>query len=122
MKKEETIKEYELIVVGGGLSGICASIAAAREGIKTALIQNRPVLGGNSSSEVKLHVLGADYHASRDNARETGIIEEILLENRKRNPQHSYSIFDTILWENVNFQNDFDLYLNTHMNQVNTIN
>ena len=122
MKKEETIKEYELIVVGGGLSGICASIAAAREGIKTALIQNRPVLGGNSSSEVKLHVLGADYHASRDNARETGIIEEILLENRKRNPQHSYSIFDTILWEKANFQDNLDLYLNTHMNQVNTIN
>ncbi len=119
MKK--TTKAYDVVVVGGGMSGICAAIAAAREGVNTALINNRPVLGGNASSEIRMHICGADQHEKRKNARETGIIEEILLENRKRNPQNSYSVFDTILWEKVTFQENLDLYLNTHITKVNTM-
>lgn len=53
---------YDVVVVGGGLSGVCAAIACARHGAKTALIQNRPVLGGNSSSEIRMHVAGANCH------------------------------------------------------------
>lgn len=49
---------YDLVVVGGGLAGICASVSAARLGLKVALIQNRPVLGGNSSSEIRVHIMG----------------------------------------------------------------
>lgn len=110
-KKELT---YDLVVVGGGMSGICAAIAGARNGIKVALVHNRPVLGGNASSEIRMHICGADCHGSRPNARETGILEEILLENRHHNPQYSYSVFDSILWEKVHYQEGLDLYLNTH--------
>jgi len=50
--------EYDFVVIGGGMAGTCAAISAARLGVKVALIQNRPVLGGNNSSEVRVH-LGA---------------------------------------------------------------
>ena len=112
-------RSYDVVVIGGGLSGLCAALASARHGAKTALVQNRPVLGGNASSEIRMHVGGADCHGKRPNARETGIIEELMLENQKRNPQHSFSIFDTILWEKAAFQENLDLYLNTHMESVN---
>lgn len=114
-------KEYELVVVGGGISGICAAIAGARKGLKTALINNRPVLGGNASSEIKMHICGADYHGSKPNTRETGIIEELLLANKAVNPQNSFSILDTILWEKTKFQKNLDLYLNTHLYSVDVL-
>lgn len=84
--KKSITKNYDVVIVGGGISGVCAAIAAARHGAKTALIHNRPVLGGNASSEIRMHICGADNHGNRSDARETGILEEILLENRKRTP------------------------------------
>ena len=75
-------KDYDVIVVGGGLSGMCAAISSARGGAKTALVHDRPVLGGNASSEIRMHVCGADRHSARANARETGILEELLLKNK----------------------------------------
>lgn len=109
---------YDFVVVGGGLSGICAAIAAARKGVKTALIHDRPVLGGNAGSEIRMHICGADHHMSVPNARETGILEEILLENKRRNPEMVYPIFDSVLWEKVHYQENLTLYLNTHMTEV----
>jgi hypothetical protein len=53
--------EYDFIVVGGGMAGICAAVSAARLGCKVALIQNRPVLGGNNSSEVRVGLSGLIY-------------------------------------------------------------
>lgn len=106
-------REYQVVVVGGGISGVCAALASARHGAQTALIQDRPVLGGNASSEIRMHICGANREGSRENARETGIIEEILLENQARNPQHSFSVCDTILWEKCAFQENLHLYLNT---------
>ena len=50
----------DFVVVGGGLAGACAAIAAARNGAKVVLVQDRSVLGGNASSEVRMHVVGAD--------------------------------------------------------------
>ena len=111
-------KKYDFIVVGGGMSGVCAAIAAARKGVKTALIHNRPVLGGMASSEHRMHICGADNHMSVPNVRETGILEEILLEHKRRNPETSYPIFDAVVWEKVHFQENLDLYLNTHMTEV----
>ena len=91
IKEEFNIKrdlktEYlgaDLVVIGGGLSGVCAAITAARKGIKVVLVQDRPVLGGNSSSEVRLWVLGATSHMGNNNrwSREGGVIDEILVEN-----------------------------------------
>ena len=117
---ESRIQEIncEFLVVGGGLSGICAALAAARKGVRTVLIQDRPVLGGNASSEMRMHICGADYHMSRPNARETGILEEILLENKRRNPTMNYPIFNSVLWEKVRFQENLSLYLNTYMAEV----
>lgn len=111
-------ENYDFIVVGGGMSGLCAAIAAARGGAKTALVHDRPVLGGNASSEMRMHICGADYHMSRPNARETGILEEILLEHKHRNPNNSYPIFDSVLWEKARFQENLSLYLNTRMLDV----
>lgn len=54
----ETTKTYDLVITGGGLSGCAAAIAAAEKGLKVALIHDRPVLGGNASSEIRVHTLG----------------------------------------------------------------
>ncbi len=48
----------DLVIVGGGIPGVCAAISAARLGLKVALIQDRPLLGGNNSSEVRVHLAG----------------------------------------------------------------
>lgn len=54
----EDAGKYDLVVVGGGVAGVCAAISAARLGLKVALIHDRPVLGGNNSSEVRVHLGG----------------------------------------------------------------
>ncbi len=111
-------EQYDIAVIGGGMSGICAALAAARMGAKTVLLQDRSVLGGNASSEIRMHIAGATRHGQRPNLRETGIIEEILLENKYRNPEHSYGMFDALLWEKVKYQENLSLYLNTVADNV----
>ncbi len=86
--------EVDFCVVGRGLAGMCAAIAAARHGLKIVLMHDRPVLGGNASSEIRMWVCGA----RGENMRETGIIEEIELENMVRNPQRNYSMWDALLY------------------------
>lgn len=66
--------DFDVVVVGAGAAGCCAAVAAARLGANTALIQNRPVLGGNSSDELGVGICGASV--SHPNARESGIMEE----------------------------------------------
>ena len=75
------VLNYDLVVVGGGMAGVCCAITAARQGVKVALIQDRPVLGGNASSEVRLWMLGATSHMGNNNrwSREGGVIDEILV-------------------------------------------
>src|SRR5512141_646192 len=93
----------DLVIVGGGLAGTCAAVTAARAGVRVVLIQNRPVLGGNASSEVRLWILGATSHMGNNNrwAREGGIMEEILVENLYRNPEGNPLILDTVMLEKV---------------------
>jgi hypothetical protein len=107
--------EADLVVVGGGLAGTCCAIAAAREGLKVVLVQDRPVLGGNASSEVRLWTLGATSHLGNNNrwSREGGIINEILEENLFRNRQGNAMIFDTILLEKCVNEPNITLLLNT---------
>lgn len=111
-------KAYDFIVVGGGLSGLCAAIAAARHGVHTALIQNRAMLGGNASSEIRVHINGAGRNDGYHNAIESGIVLELMMENMKRNPQNSYAVHDKILWEKAFFQQNLDLYLNTNLQEA----
>ncbi len=108
----------DLVVVGGGPTGVCTALAAARGGSSVILVQDRPVLGGNSSSEVRMHIVGANNNLP--DARETGIIEELRLENQVRNPQRSASMWDLLLWEKTQFHPNITLLLNTVMDSVRT--
>lgn len=93
--------ECDLLVAGGGMAGICAALAAARHGAKVILVQDRSRLGGNASSEVRMHIVGADHHGNRSGWREGGILEELRLENAMRNPQHAWELFDFMLYDKV---------------------
>ncbi|MEG0942889.1 MAG: FAD-dependent oxidoreductase [Angelakisella sp.] len=114
-------RSYEVVVVGGGMAGVCAAIASARNGSKTAIIQNRSMFGGNASSEIRMHILGAGCHMSKVNLNETGILMEILLENKYRNPNHTFPVWDTILWEKVKYQENLEFYLNTNVDSAVTV-
>lgn len=103
----------DFVVVGGGLAGVCAAIAAARNGARVVLLQDRSVLGGNASSEIKMHVVGADVHGRRPGARESGLIEEFRLEDAARNPHRSYSQWDLLLYEKVIAEPNITLLLDT---------
>lgn len=110
----------DLVVVGGGMAGTCCAIMAAREGLKTVLIQDRPVLGGNASSEIRLWVLGATCHMGSNNrwAREGGIINELMTENMYRNPDSNPLIWDTVILEKVLEEPNLTLLLNTAAYEV----
>lgn len=116
IKRERHI-QTDVAVIGGGLAGICAAVAAARNGARNGgqvvLVQDRPVLGGNSSSEIRVHVNGVTHLKNGLPERETGIIEEILLLNRFRNPQESYTVWDHVLYEVVTNEPNITLLLNT---------
>jgi hypothetical protein len=107
--------EADLTVVGGGMAGTCCAIMAARFGLKVVLVQDRPVLGGNASSEVRLWILGATVHSLSNNrwAREGGVINEIMTENLWRNPEGNPLIFDTVVLEKVVAEKNLTLLLNT---------
>ena len=110
----------DLVVVGGGIAGVCASISAARLGLKVVLVQDRPVLGGNASSEVRLWILGATSHMGNNNrwSREGGIMDELLVENMYRNPEGNAVIFDTIILDKVVQESNIVLLLNTSVYNV----
>ena len=82
------VHKADICVVGGGFAGMCAAISAARHGKKVVIVHDRPVFGGNASSEVRMWPMGA--HGS--NRRETGLFEEIVLRNMFRNPTRNYPI------------------------------
>lgn len=105
----------QILVAGGGMAGVIAAIAAARNNAKVILCQNRSVLGGNASSEVRMHILGACVRGKilETEARETGILEEIMLECAVRNPQFSASMLDLILYEKCRAEPNLTLMLNT---------
>lgn len=114
IRKLET-KKYDFVVIGGGMSGICAALAAARNGAKTALIHNRSVLGGNASSEVRIHISGASDSQKKPELEESGILYELMLDNKAQNDWFSYPLWDAVLFNKVRFQQNLDLYMNTVM-------
>ncbi|MGY6647535.1 FAD-dependent oxidoreductase [Wenyingzhuangia sp. IMCC45574] len=105
--------DYEVVVVGGGVAGVCAAVSAARNGAKTILVQDRPVLGGNASSEIRVHLNGVTHLKDGRPERETGVVEEILLHNRFHNPQESYPVWDHILYDYVTATPNLKVILNT---------
>jgi hypothetical protein len=79
------------------------------------LINNRPVLGGNSSSEVRVWVCGATAHGNQRWARETGIIGEMYRENQFRNPEGNPVYWDDVVLDTVRREPNLTLFLNTEV-------
>lgn len=104
-------KDYnvDVCVVGGGMAGICAALSSSRNGARTLLMQDRAVLGGNASSEIRMHIGGA--HGK--DLRESGIIEEIQLLNFYCNKSLSYSVWDSLLYGLAKKEKNLTLLLNT---------
>ncbi|MEV6108005.1 FAD-dependent oxidoreductase [Streptomyces sp. NPDC051940] len=115
--REETVHS-DITVIGGGLAGVCAAIAAARLGRSVALVHNRPVLGGNSSSEVRVWVCGATAHGVHRWARETGIMGELYTENQYRNPEGNPYYWDQVVLDAVRAEEGIRLFLNTDVREV----
>jgi len=105
--------ETDVLVAGGGLAGVCAAVAAARHGARVVLVQDRSRLGGNSSSEVKMHVVGASCHKGRPGWRESGLIEEFRLDDAVNNPQRSFELWDLLLYDKVLSEPNITLLLDT---------
>ncbi|MEZ5353796.1 MAG: FAD-dependent oxidoreductase [Bryobacteraceae bacterium] len=105
--------EADLLVAGGGLAGVCAAISAARHGAKVILVQDRSRLGGNSSSEVKMHVVGANTHKSRPGWREGGLLEELRLDDAVNNPQWCWEMWDLLLYDKVVSEPNITLLLDS---------
>ena len=93
--------ETDFLVAGGGVAGVCAAVAAARHGAKVVLVQDRSRLGGNSSSEVKMHIVGASCHKGRLGWRESGLLEEFRLDDAVHNPHRSWELWDLLLYDKV---------------------
>ncbi len=100
----------DVCVIGGGIGGMFSAVSAARNGAKVVLMQDRPVLGGNASSEIRMWISGAGTRV-RD-LQETGLMEELLLENMYRNPTRNYTIWDSILYEMIKKEPNIELLLN----------
>ncbi|MBD8101027.1 FAD-dependent oxidoreductase [Plantibacter sp. CFBP 8775] len=108
----------DVVVIGGGLAGVSAAVAAARLGSRVSLVTNRPVLGGNSSSEVRVWVVGATAHGHQRFARETGIMGELFLENQYRNPEGNPFYWDQTVLDLVRAEPNLQLHLNTDVRIV----
>lgn len=113
--------QCDILVVGGGLSGCCAALSAAREGATVILCQDRSVLGGNASSEIRMHIVGADSNGYRNGrpveveAREGGLIEELRLRQAAENPTRSPHGMDLILYDMIRSEPNITLLLDTHV-------
>jgi FAD dependent oxidoreductase len=103
----------DVMIAGGGLAGVLAAVSAARNGAKVVIVQDRSRLGGNSSSEIKMHVVGANNHKSRPGWREGGLLEEFRLDDASNNPQRCWELWDLLLYDKVVSEPNITLLLET---------
>lgn len=106
----------DILIAGGGPAGVPCAVAAAREGAKVVLVQDRPMLGGNASSEIRMHIVGADAFGGRElevEAREGGILEELRLQQCVENPQRSATLLDLGFYNLVRNEPNITLLMNT---------
>ena len=85
---ETNTNEAGLIVIGGGMAGVCAAVSAARNGARTVLVQDRPMPGGNASSEIRMWICGSGCAEFA----EGGLLEEVKLANYHYNPTLKYTL------------------------------
>ncbi len=115
--KPKSAGHFDFVVIGGGMAGTCAAISAARLGVKTALIQNRPVLGGNNSSEVRVH-LGARINLEPYPALGNLVNEIGPEQGGNARPKDFYE--DDKKLSAALAEKNLTLFLNTHANGVKT--
>ncbi len=108
-------KEYDLVVVGGGYAGVAAALSAARQSLSVALIQNRPVLGGNGSSEVQVWAMGGTRRGLYPHLGE--IVEEFA-DRASNSPGRVEEYGDALKEETVRKEKNLDLFLNHHVWKV----
>jgi hypothetical protein len=106
---------FDLVVVGGGIAGTCAAISGARLGLQVALIQDRPVLGGNNSSEVRVHVNGKTL---QEPYPALGAIVEEIRPARQGNAQPAPVYEDDKKLRVVQAEPNLKLFLNWHADTV----
>ena len=111
----EDAGQFDLVVVGGGMAGTCAAVSASRLGLKVALIQDRPLLGGNNSSEVRVH-LGGNIHQPPYPAL-GGVVDQ-LDPGPGENAQEAAKYDDQKKLRVVAAEKNLHLYLNTHACKV----
>ena len=107
--------KFDFVVIGGGIAGTCAALSAARLGLKVALIQNRPILGGNNSSEVRVH-LGARINLEPYPA--LGNLVNEIGPQRGGNAQPKAYYEDQKKLNAVLNESNISLFLNYHANEV----
>ena len=106
--------ESQVVVCGGGLAGICTAVSAARHGSQVILIQDRPMLGGNASSEMRMGIVGT----REDQYQEAGILEEMQCRNFYYNPLQRYTLWDDVMYSTVVEEKNIKLLLNTSVRDV----
>ncbi len=107
------VHEVDFCVVGGGIAGMFAAISAARHGATVALMHDRPVLGGNASSEIRMWICG-----SGQGFHETGLVEDILLDNCYYNPNRLFPIWDSLLYGAIRYEKGILPFLNCSCNKA----
>jgi hypothetical protein len=105
--------DVDVFIAGGGMSGVIAAVSAARHGAKVVLVQDRSRLGGNASSEVKMHIVGANHHKSRPGWREGGLLEEFRLDDAANNPQRCWELWDLLLYDKCVSEPNLTLLVDT---------